>query len=298
MGGALRRQGGAGQRLGGGRGAGRVEDAAAGARAADARPGHGADRQAPPVPRALRGGLRRRRPARRRCSSSSSPTAAGASTCREPVIGRALFHADNCLLPARTSRSPAACAARTKTSQTAFRGFGGPQGMLVIEEILDRVARALGAAARRGARAQLLSRRATRTHYGQLVRRRRPHRDASGASCRRRSDFDERRARDRRASTPRSPHAQARPRDHAGEVRHLVHRDVLQPGRRAGADLSRRQRAGEPRRHRDGPGPAHQDPADRAPTSSACRSTRSASCRRAPTRCRTRRRPRRRAAPT
>jgi xanthine dehydrogenase molybdopterin-binding subunit B len=30
------------------------------------------------------------------------------------------------------------------TSQTAFRGFGGPQGMLVIEEIIDRVARRLG----------------------------------------------------------------------------------------------------------------------------------------------------------
>jgi len=26
----------------------------------------------------------------------------------------------------------------------AFRGFGGPQGMLVMEEILDRIARRLG----------------------------------------------------------------------------------------------------------------------------------------------------------
>jgi xanthine dehydrogenase molybdopterin-binding subunit B len=32
------------------------------------------------------------------------------------------------------------------TSHTAFRGFGGPQGMLVIEEIVDRVARACGLA--------------------------------------------------------------------------------------------------------------------------------------------------------
>ena len=29
-------------------------------------------------------------------------------------------------------------------SNTAFRGFGGPQGMLVIEEIMDRIARRLG----------------------------------------------------------------------------------------------------------------------------------------------------------
>ena len=35
--------------------------------------------------------------------------------------------------------------ARThKTSQTAFRGFGGPQGMLVIEDILGRCAPLLG----------------------------------------------------------------------------------------------------------------------------------------------------------
>ncbi len=27
------------------------------------------------------------------------------------------------------------------TSHTAFRGFGGPQGMLVMEDILDRIAR-------------------------------------------------------------------------------------------------------------------------------------------------------------
>jgi xanthine dehydrogenase large subunit len=31
-----------------------------------------------------------------------------------------------------------------KTSQTAFRGFGGPQGMVFIEEVVDRVARSLG----------------------------------------------------------------------------------------------------------------------------------------------------------
>jgi xanthine dehydrogenase large subunit len=34
-----------------------------------------------------------------------------------------------------------------KCSQTAFRGFGGPQGMIVIEEIFGRCAPALGIAA-------------------------------------------------------------------------------------------------------------------------------------------------------
>jgi xanthine dehydrogenase large subunit len=61
----------------------------------------------------------------------------------EPVLWRALLHADNayCLPAAELT----GCVCRThKTSQTAFRGFGGPQGMLVIEEILDQAARRLG----------------------------------------------------------------------------------------------------------------------------------------------------------
>ena len=147
-------------------------------------------------------------------------------------------------------------------SHTAFRGFGGPQGMLVIEEIVDRVARAARSAAARRARAQLLPRRATTTHYGQVVRRSGAHRAhlVRAAGVQRRS----RRAGPRSPrSTPASRARQARARDHAGEVRHLVHDDVLQPGRRAGARLPRRQRAGEPRRHRDGAGPAHEDAADR-----------------------------------
>jgi hypothetical protein len=59
------------------------------------------------------------------------------------------------------------------------------------------------------------------------------------------------------------PSAQARPGDHTGEVRHQLHGHAVQPGRRAGACLHRRQRDGEPRRHRNGPGPAHQGGADR-----------------------------------
>src|SRR5690606_19872676 len=31
-----------------------------------------------------------------------------------------------------------------KVSNTAFRGFGGPQGMVVIEYIIDEIARTLG----------------------------------------------------------------------------------------------------------------------------------------------------------
>ncbi len=59
------------------------------------------------------------------------------------VTHRALFHLDNAYyLPAVEFQGQVA---RTNlSSNTAFRGFGGPQGMLIIEEIVDRVARALG----------------------------------------------------------------------------------------------------------------------------------------------------------
>jgi xanthine dehydrogenase large subunit len=62
-----------------------------------------------------------------------------------PIADRALFHLDNAYyLPAVDFRSRVA--KTNVTSHTAFRGFGGPQGMLVIEEIIDRVARRTGLA--------------------------------------------------------------------------------------------------------------------------------------------------------
>ena len=53
-----------------------------------------------------------------------------------------MFHCDNAYLIPALDASGWICKTH-KTSQTAFRGFGGPQGMLVIEDILDRVARTL-----------------------------------------------------------------------------------------------------------------------------------------------------------
>jgi xanthine dehydrogenase large subunit len=60
----------------------------------------------------------------------------------EPVMGRALFHLDNCYCLPAVEAIGLICRTN-KTSQTAFRGFGGPQGMLVIEEVLDCIARFL-----------------------------------------------------------------------------------------------------------------------------------------------------------
>ncbi len=60
-----------------------------------------------------------------------------------PVITRALTHADNAyFLPAATFRGYA-CKTNT-VSNTAFRGFGGPQGMLGIEAVIEHIAYTLG----------------------------------------------------------------------------------------------------------------------------------------------------------
>ncbi|MCL2732254.1 MAG: xanthine dehydrogenase molybdopterin binding subunit [Actinomycetia bacterium] len=61
----------------------------------------------------------------------------------EPVLARALCHIDNAYYLPHV-RVHGRIAKTNKTSNTAFRGFGGPQGMLVIEDILGRCAPALG----------------------------------------------------------------------------------------------------------------------------------------------------------
>ena len=61
----------------------------------------------------------------------------------QPIGDRAMFHADNCyFLPDVRIRS-LACKTNTQ-SNTAFRGFGGPQGMLGMERIIDHIASKLG----------------------------------------------------------------------------------------------------------------------------------------------------------
>lgn len=59
-----------------------------------------------------------------------------------PVLQRAMFHSDNCYYIPHFSVE-GRIAKTNKASNTAFRGFGGPQGMLFIEEIVDRIARTL-----------------------------------------------------------------------------------------------------------------------------------------------------------
>jgi xanthine dehydrogenase large subunit len=59
------------------------------------------------------------------------------------VLTRALCHADNCYFLPNLRFRGLPCKTHT-VSNTAFRGYGGPQGMLAIETIIEVVARKLG----------------------------------------------------------------------------------------------------------------------------------------------------------
>ncbi|WP_425863184.1 xanthine dehydrogenase molybdopterin binding subunit [Arthrobacter sp. TWP1-1] len=86
----------------------------------------------------------------------------------EAVLARALCHVDNNYniphvhVQGRVAKS-------NKTSQTAFRGFGGPQGMMLIEDILGRCAPLLGLAPEE-LRRKNFYREGDTTPYGMAVR--------------------------------------------------------------------------------------------------------------------------------
>jgi len=59
------------------------------------------------------------------------------------IADRAMFHADNAYYLPDVRITSHRCKTNT-VSNTAFRGFGGPQGMMGIETVIDRIARHLG----------------------------------------------------------------------------------------------------------------------------------------------------------
>ena len=59
------------------------------------------------------------------------------------IVDRAMFHSDNAYYLGDVTINGHRCKTNT-ASNTAYRGFGGPQGMVAIEEIMDAVARELG----------------------------------------------------------------------------------------------------------------------------------------------------------
>jgi len=61
----------------------------------------------------------------------------------DAVVDSAMFHADNAYYLDQARVTGHRCKTHT-VSNTAFRGFGGPQGMMVIEQAMDDIARHLG----------------------------------------------------------------------------------------------------------------------------------------------------------
>jgi xanthine dehydrogenase large subunit len=60
-----------------------------------------------------------------------------------PIAGRAMFHSDNAYYLPDVTITSLRCKTNT-VSNTAFRGFGGPQGMMGIERVIDAIAHQLG----------------------------------------------------------------------------------------------------------------------------------------------------------
>ncbi len=90
----------------------------------------------------------------------------------DAIVDRAMFHSDNAyFLPAAKITGH-----RVKTntvSNTAFRGFGGPQGMLAIEGVIDDIARAVRRDPLDVRKDNLYGPEGDRdtTHYGQKIER-------------------------------------------------------------------------------------------------------------------------------
>ena len=262
----LRRQGVPAARPGRDRRAGRGAHRPAGEPAAEPHPGHHHDRQAAPVPGQLGGRLRRRQPDLRAAGHADQqrrleprPVRAGARPGAVPHRQRLLDPGHHRARPDRQDQPELQHGVprlRRPAGHDRHRGHPGP---------LRTAAR--GRAGRPAAQ-QLL-----RTRPGHAVRPAGPARRTA-----RRHLVDPDRAqrlprpqgRDRRVQR-RAPGHQTRAGHDAGEVRHLVQPDGVQPGRRAGARLQGRLGADQPRRRRDGTGPAHQDDPGRGHLRWACR---------------------------
>jgi xanthine dehydrogenase large subunit len=91
-----------------------------------------------------------------------------------PVNDRAILHIDNCYHLPNLQVTSHRCRTHTQSS-TAFRGFGGPQGMMGIETVMDAIARHLKLDPLEVRRANLYADpargdgRSFTTHYGQVI---------------------------------------------------------------------------------------------------------------------------------
>ncbi len=159
-----------------------------------------------------------------------------------PVTDRALFHC-------RQRLFLSACAAATRqplktntVSNTAFRGFGGPQGMVGAERFIEEIAYAVGKDPLEIRKLNFYGQpgRRTLTPYHQKVEDSIIHRIVAELEAS--ADYSARRNAIIAFNRDSRYHPQGHRAD-AGEVRHLLHHDRLQPGRRPRPCLSRTARS-------------------------------------------------------
>jgi xanthine dehydrogenase large subunit len=86
----------------------------------------------------------------------------------EGIVDRAMFHADNAYFLNNARILGLRCKTHT-VSNTAFRGFGGPKGMMAIETLLEDIARKLGKDPLDIRKLNLYQTGADETPYGQKI---------------------------------------------------------------------------------------------------------------------------------
>lgn len=86
----------------------------------------------------------------------------------EGIVDRAMFHADNGYFLNQAKVIGHRCKTNT-VSNTAFRGFGGPKGMVAIETVMDDIARHLGEDPLTIRKRNLYQPGKDTTHYGQTI---------------------------------------------------------------------------------------------------------------------------------
>jgi xanthine dehydrogenase large subunit len=107
------------------------------------------------------------------------------------VVSRALTHVDNAYWLPHVRAVGYACRLH-RQSNTAFRGFGGPQGVLVMEDALDRIAHHLGRDANEVRALNFYAEGRDETPYGQKVEEN--HLPRCWAEVKQLADFAHRRA--------------------------------------------------------------------------------------------------------
>uniref|UniRef100_A0A7S1ER10 Xanthine dehydrogenase n=1 Tax=Timspurckia oligopyrenoides TaxID=708627 RepID=A0A7S1ER10_9RHOD len=85
-----------------------------------------------------------------------------------PILDRSLFHLENAYQVANVRFLGRACVTNTP-SNTAFRGFGGPQGMFVTENIIEHLSKALEMSTEQFRSMNLYNSRLDSTPYGMSV---------------------------------------------------------------------------------------------------------------------------------